>query len=582
MVIRGISGYFPDFQTYEFVPTTEIITLRDSQYNQFEHPLYRCTGKGTRLSLLSLCQDHPELLTYDDPQHPLELFKGFYLVKTYDYTAAVTPYYRFHFVLDCKVIAGDTGTISNFEDVYLDCFTGWGELYGWPFAIGHTTGVTLKDSNNEWRIFPVQASGLFFMGASTGCYDSYGAYRQLVNNMCWTKDSEDQQERMELVQIVPSTDSKYTWYAIAKCRVNSPLDPNFPISQTIYSWRGLDYESDQEADTSGSGGGGGNYGYEESDSNHYDGIPAVTPASSGFINVYNASVQNLLDMAKFMYTDSFLQNVPKLVSNPIDYVIALMLNAATPDDGTAESLRIGSVKNVAIQIKPVQSVFKTFDCGTVDVEECYGGFLDYAPYTKVTLQLPFCGDIELDPQIVMHSSVHLRYVVDFLTGSCLARVDITNNHGIAAETYFKDGNCAIQVPMTGADFSSYYSSVFNAGFGAISAGASALATGNPLALLGSAGGLNMQRQHANTTVTGHMGSNHGFLGNYTPALIISRPVQSFPEGYSMEKGRPSNIGGTLGSFSGYTEIRKIKLDGVIATETELAEIRSLLASGVYV
>lgn len=582
MLIKGAGGYFPDFQTYEFVPTTEIVRLRDGAYNYFDNPLYRCIGKGTRLNFYEVCQRHPELYTKSNDGNPVELFKGFYLVYTEDYTHLSPGYYRFHFTMNATVENPASGGTATLDTVVLDCYTDLADVFGWGLAIGHTDALALEDNDHNWNIYQTEKPSFFLLFNNTLNSDTWGSDRQLVNNACYTVDEEDVQARKDVVQVNVSSDSKYTWYAITQSRLTAPGDPSFPISSTIKRWVGIEYGDDQEEDTSGPGGGGGNYGYEDSDTNHYDGIPAVTPASSGFINVYHASVSNLLDIAKFMYTDAFLQNVPKLVSNPIDYIISLMLCAAAPDDGTAESLRIGSVKNIAIQIAPVQSVYKTFDCGTVNVEECFGGFLDYAPFTKVRMQLPFCGDIDLDPQIVMHSSVHLRYVVDFLTGSCLARVDVTNNHGIAAETYFKDGNCSVSVPMTGADFNSYYSSLFNAGFSAVSAGVTALATGNPLALMGAVGGGNTQRPHAETTVTGHLGSNHGFLGNYTPSLIISRPVQSFPEGYNPNKGRPSNIGGTLGSFSGYTSVTSIKLDGVVATDAELSEIRQLLAGGVYV
>lgn len=589
MIIRGIPGYFGDIATYEFTPTGTHGKIYNG-YDTPDLPQYRCIGIGTTINWYPFFYtDHPDLINYghDPDDDPIEVLSGIYLKRVTETTHVITLELAFSAEL-YNALTGATSTVTFQNAKFtLDKDSPY-TITGWTMGIAHVDKMYIKQSAdpllNDWDYFPVIGSGLWFFQSANCPMDFIG--NESFNRILYTKDGEPPISHTHRVNVLPminlSTDNSESWYYIgypSTNRINEAVDQPYNV---ISKWLHMDIESNQEDDTSGPGGGGGNYGYEPSDPNHYDGIPSVTPASSGFINVYHASVQNLLDMAKFMYTDAFLQNVPKVVSNPIDYIIALMLNAAAPDDGTAESLRIGSVKNVAIQINPIQSVFKTFDCGTVDVEECYGGFLDYAPFTKVRLQLPFCGDIDLDSQIVMHSSVHLRYVVDFLTGSCLARVDVTNNHGIAAETYFKDGNCAIQVPMTGADFSSYYSSVFNAGFGAISAGASALATGNPLALLGSAGGLNMQRQHADTTVTGHMGSNHGFLGNYTPALIISRPVQSFPEGYSMEKGRPSNIGGTLGSFSGYTEIRKIKLDGVIATETELAEIRSLLASGVYV
>lgn len=582
MIIKGIPGYLPDVMTYEFEPTGTHGNITGAWGSNVDIAQYRCTGVGTYLNLYTFFNnEHPELLTQGGSfPEPIEILSGIYL----SYMNELSTYYDMRLTIDVDVWEAVDGTTGRLSGEYkFELYKPSAPFVGWVIGFAHVSGLycyKYVEGIQVWDYYSAGGDGILFL-QSPSCRSADIASTEL-NTYPVLIDSDNQQTVINPNQIVVSSDDSHSWYYLSSPNPARPYGPQFQLKENIALWRKMQFETNQEGDTSGPGGGGGNYGYEDSDTNHYDGIPTVTPASSGFINVYHASVTNLLDMAKFMYTDAFLQNVPKLVSNPIDYIISLMLCAAAPDDGTAESLRIGSVKNVAIQIAPVMSVYKTFDCGTVNVEECFGGFLDYAPFTKVRMQLPFCGDIDLDPQIVMHSSVHLRYVVDFLTGSCLARVDVTNNHGIAAETYFKDGNCAVSVPMTGADFNSYYSSIFNAGFSAVSAGVTALATGNPLALMGAVGGGNTQRPHAETTVTGHLGSNHGFLGNYTPALIISRPVQSFPEGYNPNKGRPSNIGGTLGSFSGYTSVTSIKLDGVVATDAELSEIRQLLAGGVYV
>lgn len=583
MVIKGMPGYFEDIVTYEFEPTgthANIYTGADV----IDLPAYRCTGEGTYINWYKFFYvQHPELRDVNIPD-PIEVLSGIYLVRSTEYESKLEVWLSF--TTDVyNSINGSQYTIAEPSIKFIFDKSILATPF-WNMTFAHVSKVytyEYVEGVKVWDYYPVAGDGLWFIQtiacAVQGITNNYFNKILYINEGTVPMDAEP----VGIFQnIHVSTDSSTTWYYIGDPSSPRPTTASYSPQYTLTNWRKMHFESNQEDDTSGSGGGGGNYGYEQSDTNHYDGIPTVTPASSGFINVYHASIQNLLDMAKFMYSDNFLENVPKLVTNPIDYIISLMLFAASPDDGTAEALRVGSLKNVAIQIAPVQSVYKTFDCGSINIEECYGGFLDYVPYTRVRLQLPFCGDIDLDPQIVMHSTVQLRYAVDFLTGSCLARVDVTNNHGIAAETYFKDGNCAVSVPMTGADFNSYYASVFSAGFSVVSAGATTLATGNPLAFMGAVGGANTQRPHANTTVSGHLGSNHGFLGNYTPALIISRPVQSFPEGYNPNKGRPSNIGGTLGSFSGYTSVTSIKLDGVVATDAELAEIRQLLAGGVYV
>ena len=50
-----------------------------------------------------------------------------------------------------------------------------------------------------------------------------------------------------------------------------------------------------------------------------------------------------------------------------------------------------------------------------------------------------------------------------------------------------------------------------------------------------------------------------------PYLFLTTPRQSMPEGYEKVCGFPCNMGGTLGSFSGYTVVEDIRLNGLVAT-----------------
>lgn len=52
----------------------------------------------------------------------------------------------------------------------------------------------------------------------------------------------------------------------------------------------------------------------------------------------------------------------------------------------------------------------------------YCTFLDYEPYTKYTLVLPFVGEVELSSHDVLCSTIYISYAIDFTTGTCLAIV----------------------------------------------------------------------------------------------------------------------------------------------------------------
>ena len=77
-------------------------------------------------------------------------------------------------------------------------------------------------------------------------------------------------------------------------------------------------------------------------------------------------------------------------------------------------------------------------------------YLDFSPYITAQLELPFCGIVPIDINKIMDGSLGVRYIIDILTGNCMA------------EVYFKDrndpdnwqlysrytGNCAYHLPIT--------------------------------------------------------------------------------------------------------------------------------------
>lgn len=57
-------------------------------------------------------------------------------------------------------------------------------------------------------------------------------------------------------------------------------------------------------------------------------------------------------------------------------------------------------------------------------------FLDFEPYTKYTIVLPFVGEVELPAHEVVCSQIAVTYAIDFTTGTCLAHV-YKNHNGYA-------------------------------------------------------------------------------------------------------------------------------------------------------
>ena len=82
--------------------------------------------------------------------------------------------------------------------------------------------------------------------------------------------------------------------------------------------------------------------------------------------------------------------------------------------------------------------------------------------------------------------------------------------------------------------------------------------------------------------SGSLNGDSGFLGNYTPYLIVERPVQALPSLYKNQIGYPSREAGKISKFTGYLEVETIDLSGIACTEAEKDLILQAFKEGVFV
>lgn len=74
-------------------------------------------------------------------------------------------------------------------------------------------------------------------------------------------------------------------------------------------------------------------------------------------------------------------------------------------------------------------------------------FLDFSPYVAASLILPFIGTVSLDVNKVMYGEVRVRYIIDILSGNCLAEVYVTDLDGKPLFFNRYPGNCAYTIPI---------------------------------------------------------------------------------------------------------------------------------------
>lgn len=333
------------------------------------------------------------------------------------------------------------------------------------------------------------------------------------------------------------------------------------------------------------GGGGGSTDYQSGTKGpHGDDVgipslPSVSAIQTGFITMYNPSASTLRSLAGELWSTDFTDVIAKFMNDPFDALICLNMLPFSPITSGSNRIRIGNYQS-EVTAPVVSNQYKNISCGTLRVPENWRNFLDYEN-TSVQIFLPFVGFRTLDIADVMNQTLSVEYNCDILTGQAVCFVT-TDGYCL----YQFPCNIASQIPMSGSHMASMLSAISGFATAVVGTGATIASGGaagvalTGLAVSGASSAVNGMKKSVEHG--GALNGCLGQLGGLTPYIALHKPVQSLPSNYRGLKGYPSNIGGSLGSFSGYTEVAYVHLDGVSATDREKEEIERLLKEGVIV
>lgn len=345
-------------------------------------------------------------------------------------------------------------------------------------------------------------------------------------------------------------------------------------------------------DTSEPGGGGGNYD-NTSDPIDFPELPTGGALESGAITAHRVSSQTLEAIVEKLWSKSIfdIDNIwQRSIQDPMQAIVSLHALPISPEVDGSTNIWIGNF-DTELSSPEVTSQYVEVDCGSLTLNEFWGSALDYSPYTKVEIFLPFIGIVRLKTEDVMKTTIHVKYHIDVLTGDCAVFIKC----GMSV-LYTYRGNCKMSIPLSSVSTDAIQKTLGSLGM--VAMGLSMASAGAPVGAvaLGSAGvggagaatvGMNISAA-ANVagykspiSRSGELASNVGLMGHFVPFLIIHRPVQSLAKDYNKFKGYPSNITSKLSDLSGYTEVEHVHLQSIPnATDAEMKEITALLKSGV--
>lgn len=327
--------------------------------------------------------------------------------------------------------------------------------------------------------------------------------------------------------------------------------------------------------TTGPGGGGGDWRIIN-DPIDFPDLPSISVAEAGFISIWTPELSELRRLASFMWCADPLKIDfwKQMITNPIDLILGLQL---LPFDVPAEGVgrvTLGLIDS-KIDMHYTDQQFHEIDCGELELAEYWGAFLDYGPFTSLDIFLPYIGVKTLNVNDCMPKTIHVKYYVDIVTGTCVAMVKCDDSL-----FYHFNGSCASQVPVTSGQAQQLFGQALGA---AVKIAAGAATGGIAGALASTVGVASAAAQSGGTAGTDRSGTisgTAGFMDTQTPYLIVTRPRQAVPEAQNELTGYPSFINVQLSTLEGYTEVQVAHLHNMSCTATEVEEITQLLQEGV--
>lgn len=343
-------------------------------------------------------------------------------------------------------------------------------------------------------------------------------------------------------------------------------------------------DSEHESDPFGPGGetGGGDYrgGWDYSGDPpggaDDDPFPTIDGTEAGFITIYNPTTAELRQLSSYLWSNDFdIDTFKKIFNNPIDLILGLSIVPVTVPSGGTKEVGFGYI-GTGIYMTLAETRWVKVQCGTVTLPRYTGSYLDFDPYVSVDIYLPFIGVRHLKADEVMGKTIKCTYKVDILSGACVAWLDIDGH-----VMYMYQGQCSSSVPITAGDNSNLIQGMINIVGGAVSGAIKGGVGGAIAGGVAAASAVAVTDGKIQVDRAGNITSTGGFLSEKGPFITINAPKVATPKNQNMFTGYPLYATRKIGNLSGYTEIDKINLIGVLGTEDEKAEIISLLKGGVY-
>ena len=322
----------------------------------------------------------------------------------------------------------------------------------------------------------------------------------------------------------------------------------------------------------------------------YDNIPD-RPSSSGGddideIGINDFPISDIGGLARYYAIDRFqldeLQGDFKNSTTgiPLDagqFVIGLYqfpLDIPSFCTTSQEKIVLGKLETNAVG-KKLLTVNRRVHLGEYFISaNCGDNFLDYAPYTEIKLYIPYCGMVELPPNLFINSTVSVDMIIDIISGSCKGMVMCNNTFYTSIS-----GSLMCSLPLSLEQCATKSLSIINSANSIMSGiifGNKNYSALNTVTTLGEA--MIENNNIAPSHISGNMDSVVNFYEPQCCILFMTYPQVNMGD-IGKTHGKVCNYQDTLKNCHGYTVVNNPHLE-IKCTNTEKDEITKLLEQGV--
>lgn len=350
-------------------------------------------------------------------------------------------------------------------------------------------------------------------------------------------------------------------------------------------WEEIPEDTDPYAGIDGEGNipGGGSVGIPN--------FPGLTATSTGIIGLFAPSASQMQALANYMWTDfggtgtdvtevlkEIVEALKRTISNPLDYVIGLnIIPSQGLSIGDSSVIKFGFTSS-GVSMPRLSNQYFTVDCGSISFPPlCGDTFLDYSPYSKFSIYLPYIGVKDVDANDFVGHTIGVIYHGDTVTGGVTAY--ITKDGSVM---YQYSGCCALNIPLSADNWGNTISGAVQIATSLVAGAATGGAAGVGIAAAKGAANVSANPSLLSPQVShsGAVSGGAGCMAVQYPFVIREAVRFHSTSGFNKFSGYPSYYNRSLGEVSGFTTVFDVHLENVPATSGEIAEIENLLKSGV--